>query len=232
MLATDGPSVIKGRCGPCLAPFSSCDRPISRSQARLCPSKVPPSRPETCNGSPVSNFQARVSVPLHRLPSLWKRLLIPESSAQPYHLQSLSNKKGLSLQVHSCPFPPPHLLHHPFIYVAFSKAVPLLVLACPVDVLLFTVSPESGSHFRKIRAKDLVIFNMSVVDGVVVLVPPPPGYNVDFDNPQRQADVATYWLAGFGLVFAMLFTAQRVYVKLVVVKRFQLDDCTFMIYTA
>ncbi|KAJ0124249.1 integral membrane protein [Diaporthe amygdali] len=65
---------------------------------------------------------------------------------------------------------------------------------------------------------------MSVVDGVVVLVPPPPGYNVDFDNPQRQADVATYWLAGFGLVFAMLFTAQRVYVKLVVVKRFQLDD--------
>ncbi|KAG6354442.1 hypothetical protein INS49_004459 [Diaporthe citri] len=65
---------------------------------------------------------------------------------------------------------------------------------------------------------------MSVVDGVLVLVPPPPGYVVNFDNPQRQADVPTYWLAGIGLIFAMLFTAQRVYVKSVVVKRFQLDD--------
>lgn len=68
---------------------------------------------------------------------------------------------------------------------------------------------------------------MSIVDGVLVLVPPPPGYVVNFDNPQRQADVPTYWLAGIGLIFAMLFTAQRVYVKSVVVRKFQLDDCTY-----
>lgn len=93
---------------------------------------------------------------------------------------------------------------------------------------LTTVFAASGFDLRFVGNQDLEIVAMSVVDGVVVLVPPPPGYVVNFDNPQRQADIPTYWLAGIGLVFAMLFTAQRVYVKSVVVRRFQLDDCTYM----
>ncbi|KAF3765348.1 hypothetical protein M406DRAFT_16195, partial [Cryphonectria parasitica EP155] len=55
-------------------------------------------------------------------------------------------------------------------------------------------------------------------------IPAPAGYVVDFDHPQRHADLATYWCFGVGIVLALLFTAQRVYVKLVTGISLQLDD--------
>lgn len=56
------------------------------------------------------------------------------------------------------------------------------------------------------------------------LVPAPEGYIVDFDNPQRQGNVATYCCFGVGMFLAMLFTAQRLYVQLGLGRNWQIDD--------
>lgn len=66
---------------------------------------------------------------------------------------------------------------------------------------------------------------MPVIDGVTVLIPAPEGYVVDFANPQRRADIATYWVCGIGVFIAILFTIQRLYVKLVIGSGLQIDDC-------
>lgn len=62
---------------------------------------------------------------------------------------------------------------------------------------------------------------------VVSLVPAPEGYVVDFDNPQRLADKATYWCFGVGTLMSVLFTGQRIYVRSVVRTPWQLDDGEF-----
>ncbi|KAI9687152.1 MAG: hypothetical protein M1822_002563 [Bathelium mastoideum] len=65
---------------------------------------------------------------------------------------------------------------------------------------------------------------LSVTNGVVTLLPPPKGYNVDFDHPKRNGDVTCYCLTGVGSVLAFLFLGQRLYVKAVVRKQFWFDD--------
>lgn len=60
---------------------------------------------------------------------------------------------------------------------------------------------------------------------VTAVVPAPAGYVVDFENPQRRGDIATYWCFGVGVTLAMLFTAQRVYVKLGLGTGWAADDC-------
>lgn len=65
---------------------------------------------------------------------------------------------------------------------------------------------------------------MSDVTGVI---PAPAGYVVDFENPQRRGDVATFWCFGLLVPVAMLFTAQRVYVKLGLGIGWAADDCMF-----
>ncbi|KAJ4157626.1 hypothetical protein NW754_009270 [Fusarium falciforme] len=47
----------------------------------------------------------------------------------------------------------------------------------------------------------------AVVNGVPVAIPPPEGYEVDFDNPQRNSVTAAYWLFGVGNFLALLFYA-------------------------
>jgi hypothetical protein len=64
----------------------------------------------------------------------------------------------------------------------------------------------------------------AVVDGVLVAIAPPDGYIVDFAHPQRQADVETYWVAGFGNFLALLFLGQRFYTKLWLSSGLGLDD--------
>jgi hypothetical protein len=54
---------------------------------------------------------------------------------------------------------------------------------------------------------------MTTIDGVMVLLPPPEGYVVDFDNPARQGIPDAYFVAGFGLAISFLFFMQRMYVK-------------------
>ena len=69
---------------------------------------------------------------------------------------------------------------------------------------------------------------MTTIDGVMVLLPPPEGYVVDFDNPTRQGIPDAYFIAGFGLAISFLFFMQRMYVKVFLVGGLQLDDCKFV----
>ncbi|UPL01477.1 hypothetical protein LCI18_012411 [Fusarium solani-melongenae] len=64
----------------------------------------------------------------------------------------------------------------------------------------------------------------AVVNGVPVAIPPPEGYEVDFDNPQRNSVTAAYWLFGVGNFLALLFMLQRVYVRMVIQKTARLED--------
>lgn len=65
---------------------------------------------------------------------------------------------------------------------------------------------------------------MSMFNGVVTVLPPPPGYHVDFDNSQREAETETYWVAGVGNFVALLFIRQRLYTKVAILHTFQADD--------
>lgn len=64
----------------------------------------------------------------------------------------------------------------------------------------------------------------TIIDGVPVLLPPPEGYEVDFDNPQRQAVPEAYWIAGVSVFVSLLFVAQRLYTKFVIMRKIQADD--------
>ncbi|KAJ0384802.1 hypothetical protein COL922a_007633 [Colletotrichum nupharicola] len=65
---------------------------------------------------------------------------------------------------------------------------------------------------------------MSNTSGVITALPAPEGYIVDFENPQRQDVVETYVVVGIGMFLALLFLLQRLYVKVVIRKKFGLDD--------
>ncbi|KAH7140116.1 hypothetical protein B0J13DRAFT_608564 [Dactylonectria estremocensis] len=53
-----------------------------------------------------------------------------------------------------------------------------------------------------------------VVEGVTVLIAPPDGYLVDFDNPQRRDVLAAYVVCGIGSLLSLAFFTQYLYVKL------------------
>jgi hypothetical protein len=57
---------------------------------------------------------------------------------------------------------------------------------------------------------------MSVTNGAITALPPPAGYVVDFENPQRQGDIVGYCVAGIGSLLALLFMGQGIYVKVFV----------------
>ncbi|XXH00399.1 hypothetical protein Hte_006743 [Hypoxylon texense] len=65
-----------------------------------------------------------------------------------------------------------------------------------------------------------------VTDGVETVMPPPPGWTVNFDHPTRDEDVAkeAFWITGFELLIATGFLGQRLYTKLFIVKKLQIDD--------
>jgi len=65
---------------------------------------------------------------------------------------------------------------------------------------------------------------LPVTNGVVTVLPPPEGYIVDFDNPQRNGDVTCYWLTGVGSLLALVFLGQRLYVKGVIRRQLSFDD--------
>lgn len=72
---------------------------------------------------------------------------------------------------------------------------------------------------------------MTTIDGVMVLIPPPEGYVVDFDNPLRQGVPDAYLVAGFGLAISFLFFMQRMYVKIFLTGGLQVDDCKFFFFS-
>ncbi|KAJ4263056.1 hypothetical protein NW762_006669 [Fusarium torreyae] len=68
----------------------------------------------------------------------------------------------------------------------------------------------------------------AVVNGVPVAIPPPEGYKVDFDNPQRNSVTEAYWLYGVGNVLTILFIIQRIYVKCWIQKNIRIEDGDFI----
>ena len=65
---------------------------------------------------------------------------------------------------------------------------------------------------------------MSNANGIITIIPPPEGYDVDFDNPKVQYMVESYTVAIIEMVLAFLFLVQRLYTKIVIMKKFQLED--------
>ena len=68
-----------------------------------------------------------------------------------------------------------------------------------------------------------------MVDGVPVALPPPDGYEVDFDNPKRQTVHETYIVAGVGMTLALLFMGQRLYVKAFLRSQLGYDDALLVL---
>ncbi|KAK3376567.1 hypothetical protein B0T24DRAFT_700228 [Lasiosphaeria ovina] len=67
----------------------------------------------------------------------------------------------------------------------------------------------------------------AIVNGVPVTIAPTEGYVVDFDHPQQNSLIQAYWLFSVGNFLAFIFMLQRVYVKLVIQRRVQIEDGDF-----
>ena len=65
-----------------------------------------------------------------------------------------------------------------------------------------------------------------VVDGVQVLLPPPEGYEVDFDNPQSQFKTEHYVIFGLMGPIAFFCLLQRLYSKQFLATGLKIDDGT------
>lgn len=62
------------------------------------------------------------------------------------------------------------------------------------------------------------------INGTEVLIPPPDGYIVDFENPQQQFVIRSYTVAAVEMTLALLFLIQRLYTKVALMKAFQFED--------
>lgn len=65
-----------------------------------------------------------------------------------------------------------------------------------------------------------------VIDGIEVLLPPPDGYRVNFENPSRDSHTITSSYVAFGTMFpvAFLFLSQRVYTAIFILRKWLIDD--------
>ncbi|KAJ4009366.1 hypothetical protein NW752_009668 [Fusarium irregulare] len=58
-----------------------------------------------------------------------------------------------------------------------------------------------------------------IINGVPVAIPPPDGYVVNFEHPQRRHEMEAYTASGVGIFLAFLFVLQYLYVKLWVLRK-------------
>jgi len=65
---------------------------------------------------------------------------------------------------------------------------------------------------------------MTDVNGTLTLIPPPPGYVVDFANPQRQLETPVYTVIVVGNLLALAFLSQRLYTRFRLMRLFQIED--------
>lgn len=65
---------------------------------------------------------------------------------------------------------------------------------------------------------------MADVNGTLTLVPPPPGYVVNFESPQRQLVIETYTVTVIENILAFLFLSQRIYTRTHLMRLFELED--------
>jgi hypothetical protein len=62
------------------------------------------------------------------------------------------------------------------------------------------------------------------VNGVTTVIPPPPGYEVNFANPQQKLAYEHYGLFAVGGFLSLLAILQRYYTKIYLTKGLQMDD--------
>jgi hypothetical protein len=69
-----------------------------------------------------------------------------------------------------------------------------------------------------------------VIEGVEVVLEPPPGYEVNFDSPRHDHSTtnATIWLFCIEWIIGSFFFGQRMYTNGVLLKNFRVDDCKFL----
>jgi len=65
-------------------------------------------------------------------------------------------------------------------------------------------------------------------NGVELVLPPPEGYVIDLENPQRSKVVEHYVVCAVGGTLAALAIAQRFYTKIFLLKGLHLDDGQFL----
>lgn len=72
-----------------------------------------------------------------------------------------------------------------------------------------------------------------IVNGVEVLMEAPRNETVDFDNPRTAASTIrnAYWIFGLEFSIAVLFIGQRMYTSAVLLRKFRLDDCKYLVRT-
>lgn len=63
-----------------------------------------------------------------------------------------------------------------------------------------------------------------VTNGVTTFLPPPEGYVVDFDNPQKQDAIEHYLVFAILGPIAFLFLVQRLYTKYFILGSWKIDD--------
>jgi hypothetical protein len=68
------------------------------------------------------------------------------------------------------------------------------------------------------------VSSLTGTNGTVTLIPAPESYVVDFENPQMQFVVKSYTVAAVEMTLAFIFLVQRLYTKVVIMKKFQLED--------
>lgn len=59
---------------------------------------------------------------------------------------------------------------------------------------------------------------------VKTIIPAPAGYVVDYNSPQTQYIAQSYTVVAVEMTLAFIFLLQRLYTKIVIMKKFQLED--------
>ncbi|KAK8001106.1 hypothetical protein PG991_013328 [Apiospora marii] len=67
------------------------------------------------------------------------------------------------------------------------------------------------------------------VNGTITIIPPPPGYVVNFADPPQEGVTVMWTVCIVENILAVLFLAQRFYTKIVIVQKFQAEDVTVLI---
>jgi hypothetical protein len=66
-----------------------------------------------------------------------------------------------------------------------------------------------------------------VTNGVTTFLPPPEGYVVNFDNPQKRDALKHFLIFGFLGSLAIMCLAQRLYTKHFILRGLKVDDGGF-----
>ncbi|KAK7953235.1 hypothetical protein PG988_013929 [Apiospora saccharicola] len=67
------------------------------------------------------------------------------------------------------------------------------------------------------------------VNGTITIMPPPPGYVVNFADPPQEGVTVMWTVCIVENILAVLFLAQRFYTKIFIVRKFQVEDATVLL---